>query len=190
MRDIWTYPVSFPYGATTSPYTSSSPHRGEDRAAPSGTPIPVNGVVIGLVGTTGKSTGPHLHVQKISGGQVVHPKAGGATMPDPEVYETGTKSDIGNYVRIRDGADAQWSYFHLSEIKVGEGPLGDEVLHEGKDIYTWAAEANDWHQRAEDRLVVIHRLENEVQDLRKRVEDLEANQSGEYVETKVYTKKS
>lgn len=125
MKTAAEYPVSFPYGATTAPYSAAHPHQGQDRAMPTGTPVVVNGVTIGLSGTTGKSTGPHLHVQKVQKNQVVNPNGGGFDLPTPiAVYDVGNRSDIGNYVRIKDASGAGWSYFHLSQINVGKGILG------------------------------------------------------------------
>ena len=127
---IWDYKISFPYGATTAPYSPSHPHKGEDRAAPLGTPIPVNGKVIGWVGSTGKSSGSHLHVQKVTSA-VVSPNGGGKTLPQPaKVTATGYNSEIGNYVRIKDANGTVWSYFHQTKVNV---KLGDNI---GEDMLT------------------------------------------------------
>lgn len=121
--DASQYPVTFPYGSAAPPYSPSHRHQGEDRAMPRGTPVIVNGTVLGLSGNTGASTGPHLHIQKVSGGQVVSPNGGGFNLSLPAVvFDTGWKIDIGNFVRVRDAKGTEWSYFHLSGIsaKVGD----------------------------------------------------------------------
>ena len=49
-------------------------HRGTDFAAPRGTPIMAAGDgVIGYVGTTGRSTGPHLHYEVLENGRQRNP---------------------------------------------------------------------------------------------------------------------
>ena len=130
MKTAKDYPVSFPYGATSSPYSKTNPHKGEDRAMPLGTPVVVNGTKIGEAGTTGKSTGVHVHVQKVLG-KVLNPKGAGFDISLPAVvYQTGYRSDIGNYVRIRDAKGVEWSYFHMNKVMVKKGQIieGDEML--------------------------------------------------------------
>lgn len=135
MANASSYPVSFPYGATTSPYTPTNPHKGDDHKCPSGTPIDVGNAIIGLVGSTGKSTGPHVHIQKVAGGVVRNPNGAGLgkTIAFPAtVYETGYSASIGNYVRIRDAIGTLWSYFHMLEVKAHNG----QVIHEGGEMAT------------------------------------------------------
>lgn len=121
MKDITQYPISDPYGATYAPWSPSSPHLGDDRAAPKGTPVPVNGVVIGLVGSTGKATGPHLHVQHVLNGRVVRPVSP-FTLPNAVVTAVGENAIRGKYVDVTSGGSV-YSYFHLSEIKVKKGQV-------------------------------------------------------------------
>lgn len=132
------YPVTFPYGATTPPYSSAHPHTGEDRKMPLGTLIKVNGVLVGYAGTTGKSTGTHTHTQKVSNGSVVHPQGGGFEVPQPCVItETGYKADsIGYYVRYKDGNGSIWSIFHMdkqAEVHVGQQLIKREATMDTVD---------------------------------------------------------
>lgn len=120
-KTIWDYKVSFPYGATSAPYSKSNPHKGEDRAAPAGTPITVNGVQIGLVGTTGYSTGNHCHIGKWSGGSHKAPNGGGKSFKSAVVTQVAQDAVNGKYVRVQ--ADGySWVYLHMSKqtCKVGQ----------------------------------------------------------------------
>lgn len=126
MKPISQYPVTFPYGATTKPYSPSNPHTGDDRAAPKNTPIDVGDTIIGLVGTTGKSTGYHLHIQKWKGGyQNPNGQGVGNTIAFPaKVTEVGYRDDIGYFVRLVDANGVRWSYFHMikdsQRVRVGQ----------------------------------------------------------------------
>lgn len=126
---IWNYPVSFPYGATDKPYSSTNPHKGDDRAAPMGTPVTVNGVVIGTVGTTGLSTGPHLHVGRYKSGVAVNPNGGGGTFQNAVVAEIHLTDDGANGKFVKVEADgALWYYLHLDSVKVKVGQrLGEDM---------------------------------------------------------------
>lgn len=124
MKDASQYKITFPYGATTPPYSPTHKHLGDDRAMPVGTPIIVNGEIIGLSGNSGKSTGAHEHTQEVKYGVVVKPESGGYDVPKPVVCtETGKKLDIGNFIRYRDGDGRIWSKFHLSEVKIKVGDI-------------------------------------------------------------------
>lgn len=134
MRDISTYPVSFPYGATSPPYSPSHPHSGDDRAAPKGTPIIVSGVEIGVVGSSGKATGTHLHIQKAVSNQYVNPGGGGLNITGT-VSEVGYNTEIGNYVRIMDNGGVRWSYFHMDRpatVTIGQLIGGNDVSTVGE----------------------------------------------------------
>jgi len=144
MKQAKDYPITFKYGATTNPYSPSRPHLGADRAMPTGTPVIVNGATIGLAGSTGKSTGPHLHIQKVSGGKVVNPLNTGFTLKAPvKVIETGNNSMIGKYVRLENGSGQVYSYFHLSNITVKRG----QILKKENDMYKGKS-AKHWYKRA------------------------------------------
>lgn len=142
------YPVTFPFGATTFPYSKQHPHMGEDRKMPLNTEVWVSKTLIGLAGTTGKSTGVHTHTQKIVSGEVVNPKGGGFNVPLPAVViETGTLwtnplkyREIGNFVRIKDAKGVVWSFFHLNKVLVKKGDkIGVKMVTAGQlaDLYRW-----------------------------------------------------
>lgn len=133
MKDLATYPISFPYGSTAPPYTSSHPHRGDDRACPANTPVIIQGVTVGLVGMTGWATGYHCHIQEWlnSKTNVRKPqnafKGGTVTEVDP-VGNTGDGS-WGKYVTISNDDGWNSSYCHLNEVKVA---VGDKIKEGGQ----------------------------------------------------------
>ena len=134
------YPVSFPFGATSHPYTAASPHKGEDRACPTGTPVLVNGVAIGLVGNSGLSFGSHLHIGKFTqNGTLMPPNGQGFHFGTARVLTVSADATNGNYVRLL--ADGYcYVYLHLSKTLVTVGqtlnatlptpqqPQGDEMI--------------------------------------------------------------
>lgn len=120
---IQEYRVSFPYGATTAPYTPTRPHRGNDRAAPAGTPVIIQGIRIGLVGATGWATGPTLHTQAgtdIACQKTINP--GPYEFQPGTVVNTGRGDQWGNYVTIKVG-DKYIAYTHLSRIDITKGSV-------------------------------------------------------------------
>lgn len=164
MKDISQYPITDKYGATYSPWSESSPHLGEDRAAPEGTPILVNGVNIGLVGSTGKSSGNHLHVQHVKNGKVVKPETP-FNLKDAVVTATGENKVRGKYVDITSG-NSVYSYFHLSQINVRKGALdmykGKSAEYWGKKAESRAVLAEEWQQKSHNRDTEIAKLKEQV----------------------------
>lgn len=120
MKDLAQYKITFPYGATSPPYSSTRPHRGDDRACPIGTPILIGSTNVALTGNTGLSTGPHCHVQEWQNLKSNTRKPQNA-FKGGLVYEVKTAADLGNYVTIR--AEDGWNttYAHLSKINVTKG---------------------------------------------------------------------
>lgn len=117
--DASQYPVTFPFGATTAPYSATSPHQGDDHAMPTGTEVLVNGTLIGLSGASGDVTGPHLHIGHYVNGKAVNPQGGGFSLPAPvTVYDTNSDSENGNYVRLLAGDGTIWLYDHLSNNQI------------------------------------------------------------------------
>jgi hypothetical protein len=158
------YKVTFPYLATSAPYSITHPHSGEDHKMPLRTEIWVGDTLIAYSGNTGESTGPHSHVQRAKKGVYVAPylppqgKGYGNTIALPAtVIEVGNKADVGNYVRLMDKNNERWSYFHNDAIVVKVGAVineeNEDMLNEGdvKNLYNagWhrdatAAEIKQW----------------------------------------------
>lgn len=125
------YPVTFPYGATTAPYSLEHPHKGNDRKMPSGTPVVVGDTIISLSGNTGLSSAPHLHTQ------AGKDQATQTTVnPDPYEFQPGVVINLGtgpqwgNFVTIRTESGMCITYAHLSKISVD---LGQVIKGAGMD---------------------------------------------------------
>lgn len=134
------YKVKHPYGATYTPWSLFYSHRGNDRPTPSGTPIDIAGVTIGLTGNTGRSTGAHLHTQAGTDAAVQQ-----TINPTPYEFQEGTvvgtrstdTGDWGKYVKIKVG-NIYVVYAHLSEVKVSVGQVikgEDEMIKDTDNEY-------------------------------------------------------
>lgn len=117
MKDASQYPVTFPFGATTAPYSIASPHQGDDHAMPTGTKIIVNGTLVALSGASGLGvTGPHLHIGHYINAVAVNPNGQGFNLKSPvTVYDCSSTVRDGNYVRLLDGDGTIWLYDHCSK---------------------------------------------------------------------------
>lgn len=160
------YAVSFPYGATSAPYSASSPHRGNDRACPSGTPVIVGDTTIGWTGMTGWATGPHLHTQAgtdLYCQNTFNP--GGLEFQPGAVAAKGWATQWGNYVIVKTSG-GYICYAHLQQTNVNVGQvingsitggttvetiksmywrlLGREADQSGIDTYSFAASQKGW----------------------------------------------
>lgn len=121
MRDASQFLITQPYGYDPTYPLNNGQHRGIDYGCPTGTPVVVNGVTIGLSGATGAVTGPHLHVGRFVNGAATDPGVGkGFQLDGATVFDTGYDTTNGNYVRIN-GSGALWVYLHLSKINVTKG---------------------------------------------------------------------
>jgi murein DD-endopeptidase MepM/ murein hydrolase activator NlpD len=132
MKDASQYPITTGYGQIPNYPLNNGFHRGVDRACPTGTPLLVNGVLIGKTGTTGASTGPHLHLGRFVNGQPTDPGNGGFILVDATVTETGQDATSGKFIKVRDSGGAVWFYCHLSEIltKAGDKLVMDKITKE------------------------------------------------------------
>lgn len=160
------YAVSFPYGATSAPYSYSSPHRGNDRACPSGTPVIIGNTTIGWTGMTGWATGPHLHTQAgtdLYCQNTFNPS--GLEFQPGTVAAKGWATQWGNYVIVKT-AGGYICYAHLQQTNVSVGQvingsvtggttvetiksmywrlLGREADQAGIDTYAKAAAERGW----------------------------------------------
>ena len=130
------YAVTFPYGATTAPYSVSSPHRGNDRPCPTGTPVVIGDTTIGWTGSTGWATGPHLHTQAGSDlycQQTFNPT--GLEFRGGTVAAKGWADQWGNYVIIQTNA-GYICYAHLSQTNVTVGQVVGGVSTGGTAVDT------------------------------------------------------
>lgn len=124
------YALTFPFGATSSPYSPASPHRGDDYGYPEGAPLIVGGQMIGRTGHTGAAIGPHVHVQEWSGDvanvrKPQHPFEGGVVN---RLSNDPNQGSWGKYITIRNADGWNTTYAHLSEIDVSVGQvIGDEM---------------------------------------------------------------
>jgi hypothetical protein len=114
------YSITFPYGATDPPYgTAANPyHRGDDRYMPDGTPVVVNGVLIGYSGHSGWVTGSHLHIGRFINGKDTNPQGGGFTVNGAVVSQVGEDDTNGKFVRLADADGSSWVYLHLSDNSI------------------------------------------------------------------------
>lgn len=160
MKPLDQYPVSFPFGSTAPPYNPSHPHRGNDRAAPIGTPIIVTGATIGFVGMTGLATGPHCHTQEWQGSKLNVRKPQNEFKPGTvvEVDRDGTSGDrsLGKYVTIQNADGWNTSYCHMN---VTNAKVGDIIKQGGNMPYVDQAVLDDYEKWKKVGLVFANRRE-------------------------------
>ncbi len=133
------YDVSFPYGATSAPYSRLHPHRGNDRPCPTGTPVVIGSTTIGLTGATGYTFGAHLHTQEWSSSYANTRKPrnefkGGKVI---NVDLNGTQGDgsFGKFISIQTSDGWGDSYCHLSKINVKVGQVISGTATGGNDVF-------------------------------------------------------
>lgn len=132
MAVIWDYGIYAPYGYSSQYFDNSRFHTGEDWATRGATNIPVtvNGVTIGIAGTTGASDGIHTHVGRWAGGKHTPPNGGGRILGDDAIVteiDTTGYTDNGKFVRVRSGG-VDWVYLHLAQVNV---KVGDRLQQQG-----------------------------------------------------------
>lgn len=152
------YPITEGYVFDPSYPLNGGVHKGIDYGCPIGTPVVVNGSVIGYSGVTGYVTGPHLHVGRWVGGLPTNPgNYGGFSLNGARVTGTGYDKENGNFVQIQDNTGAVWCYLHLNQITVSKGqPLptvtvggkgGEAPTNQGEDTMAIIQNAPNWYAR-------------------------------------------
>jgi hypothetical protein len=184
MKPINEYPISFPYGTTSAPYSATHPHRGDDRKAPCGTPINIGTTLIGNVGTTGKSTGCHLHIQEWQGNKASVRKPQNA-FKGGTVVENGNSADFGNYITIRSSDGWNDTYAHMqrpSPVKVGNtvgsGTMNDMIDSQEKAEKFLAATLHAYNPATAKSLIGLtyqQATENVMKDIIWKVQDANLN---------------
>lgn len=189
------YPISFPYGATSPPYSATKPHRGNDRACPSGTALVVGGATIGATGNTGASTGPHLHIQEWNTGYSNTRKPqnefqGGTVI---NIDPTGTQGDgsFGKFITIQTADGWKDTYAHLSRIDVKIGDIiGGNMQQEIDELQAQMSGVYKQLDTLNAQMGGVYTQLDESRareaDLQKQINDLETgNLNGTYNLTKV-----
>ncbi len=99
-------------------------HRGKDRATPIGTKFMLNsGIVLGLTGNTGNSSGPHVHYEEreYEGSEIkFHDPEDIWKLKEGVVTVAGYVNGFGNSVFIKSGG-RQYIVAHLSKVLVKKG---------------------------------------------------------------------
>jgi len=128
------YAVKHPYGATYSPWSKNEPHGGNDRSTPRGTEVKIGTTVIGNTGSTGLSSGYHIHTQ-----------AGHDAMAQSTINPTGHEFQPGIVTFVRNIDQGAWgkvviirnastgvhvAYAHLDDVKV----LVGQIIKEGTSM--------------------------------------------------------
>jgi len=124
------YKITFPYNATTAPYSVVRPHKGNDRKMPVGVPVVINSVVVAYSGQTGSYNGvpnlPHLHTQAGTDQACQN-----TVDPTPFEFKPGTvvalrttnENQWGKYITIKTLSGMYITYAHLSQINVTVGQV-------------------------------------------------------------------
>jgi hypothetical protein len=159
-------------------------HRGNDRPTPTGTPVVISGVTIGLTGATGLASGPHLHTQACTAGS----NYANDIDPAPFEFKNGTvvnagwHSQFGNRIVIRtNGVDL--TYAHLSKINVKVGQVIGvnesmfQNIAEVKEAYLQMrgkvgtdAEMRPWIGQSKQRWIQVSKAETD--SVRKQLADV------------------
>lgn len=109
------YPITTGYGQIPGYPLNNGFHKGVDRIMPANTPVVVNGNKIGLSGSTGASTGNHLHLGKFTqNGTLLDPGTSGFSFKSARVIVVSSDATNGNYVKLL--ADGYvYIYCHLNK---------------------------------------------------------------------------
>lgn len=149
------YPIGMHYGSTDAPYSNKSPHRGDDYLVPNRTELFIGDILAGLTGSTGYTTGPHLHVQEwfvdvANTRKPQHAFEGGTVV----AANNNPDQQWGKHITTQNADGWNTTYAHLSEVnvKVGQVIGGEMVTNEsledamaiGLDRPPFDAERTDW----------------------------------------------
>jgi hypothetical protein len=189
------YPITFPFGAKTAPYSPSHPHRGDDREMPMRTPIYIGGVLVAYSGNSGSYLGqtylPHLHIQEWLDDPSYCRKPQHAFYPGQVVQVSNNPNqEWGRYFSIV--ADDGWwtTYCHLDQINVTLGQVikGDDMDEQARQsiegltntVTAMAEDQKNLAKMVETQGTYITGITNTVlalaQDLKSKGVDLDLSQ--------------